>query len=362
MSDILEGFVIPEDFDLPEETQENVEETTPDEEEVITEVEEAEEPEETEEPEESDEEQPEEEEEQEEAEGNSEDSELFKTLAATLKEEGFFGNLDDLDKITDVNALADAFRKEIKANEYSDLNDTQKRVLEAFRTGVPAEDVIRHEQTAAQFNSIKEEDLVNNDELRKQIILSDLQAKGVSEKRAMLMYEAMYDKGEDIEEAKVSLDSLKEAEAKAFEQYVQERKAEAEKQKQAKLEEFNKLKSSIEETDKFLGETPISETMRENVLKAMSVPVTYLDDGTPVNKLMKARMDDPVAFEKNLYYLFELTNGFKDLKLITKKVNSKVSKKLSETIKNSTYVKDSGVAAYKKDPESYSSPIVKLLD
>ena len=70
MSDILEGFVIPEDFDLPEETQENVEETTPDEEEVITEVEEAEEPEETEESEEGDEEQSEEDEEQEKAEGN----------------------------------------------------------------------------------------------------------------------------------------------------------------------------------------------------------------------------------------------------------------------------------------------------
>ena len=172
----------------------------------------------------------------------------------------------------------------------------------------------------------------------------------------------MYDKGEDIEEAKISLESLKEAENKAYEQYISERKAEQERIKQQRLEEFNKLKSSIEETDKFLGEIPITETMRENVLKAMSVPVTYTEDGMPVNKLMKARMDDPVAFEKNLYYLFELTNGFKDLKFITKKVNSKVSKKLSETLKNSTYVKDSGVAAYKKDPESYSSPIVKLLD
>ena len=286
---------------------------------------------------------------------------MFSLLAEALKEDGFFKNLEDTSEITDVEKLSQAFKKEIEANEYSDLTDTQKKVLQAFRDGVPEEDIIKHEKAQTYYNTISNDVLENNEELRKNIIINDLVSKGISQARAEKTYTAMYDAGEDLEEAIVSLNNLKAAEQSEYDKYVASIKQRQEEEQKQRTEQFNKLKETIESTDKFLGEIPITDTIRENVQKAMSVPVDYLEDGTPINKLMKARMDDPITFENNLYYLFEFTKGFKDLKIFTNKATTKATKKLSEAIGNSTYIKSDGKPTFQKDPESYAGQIVELI-
>ena len=359
----LEGFEIPENFELPNEEPE-VEEVKDVEEPEVEKLKEEEvdpkkvakdlmnEPddEELEVPENNDEE-PE----------SNEDTGLFSTLAEALKEQGLFNTIEDTSSITDVDKLTEAFRKEIKSNEFSDLNDTQKKVLEAFRQGVPTEDILQHEQTQHQLMSITEEQLSENEELRKNIIMTDLKAKGVSDNRANKLYQAMYDAGEDIDEAKESLKLMQEQEQIKYNEHVANIQKQQKDANDAKQKEFNKLKDNISNIDKFLGEIPVTEKIRENVQKAMSIPVDYLEDGTPVNKLMKARIDDPITFETNLYYLFELTNGFKDLDIFSKRATSKATKKLSEAIGNSTFIKSSGKPTYQQDSDSYSgSEIVEF--
>ena len=289
------------------------------------------------------------------------DGELFKTLAGALKENGLLNAIESVDDITDVDKFTEAFRKEIKSSEYHDLNDTQKKVLDAFREGVPSEDILQHEQVQNQLASITPDLLEENEDLRKNIILTDLKAKGINDSRAMKLYQAMYDSGEDIDEAKESLKVMQENENARYQAHVESIKAQREAEIKNKEKEFNKLKENINNIDKFLGEIPVTETIRENVQKAMSIPVEYLEDGTPVNKLMKARLDDPITFETNLYYLFELTNGFKDLKMFSKRATSKAVKKLSKAIGNSTFVKGNGKPSYQSDPNSYSgSDIVEF--
>lgn len=291
----------------------------------------------------------------------SQDGELFKSLAEALKDNGLLSGVDSVDDITSIDKFTDAFRKEIKSSEFADLSETQKRVLSAFRSGVPSEDILQHENTQAQLMSIDEKALHDNEDLRKNIILTDLRSKGVSDARADKLYQAMYDSGEDIEEAKESLSAMQEVEREKYDAHINNLKKQKESAVEAKQQEFNKLKDNISSIDKFLGEIPVSEIMKENVQKAMSIPVDYLEDGTPINKLMKARMDDPITFETNLYYLFELTNGFEDLSVFSKRATSSAVKKLSKAIGNSTFVQGSGNPSYQDDPNSYNgSEIVEF--
>jgi len=364
-TDVLDGFVIPEDFELPadesadsnadnniDQPSNNLEQNSND----LESPESVDDPVFTDEPTvvTDDPINPEEK-------TNDNEDNLFSVLAETLKDDGFFKNLESTDSIKDVDALSKAFKDEIKANEYSDLNDNQKRVLEAFRDGVPSEDILKHESTQSYFNNITEEAISENEELRKNIIINDLLSKGISQARAEKTYSAIYDAGEDNEEALESLNNLKAAEQAEYDNYIKSINANKAKEQKERDAQFNKLKETIESTDKFLGEISVTDNMRENVVKTMSVPVDYLEDGTPVNKLMKARMDDPITFENNLYYLFELTNGFKDLKVFSKKATTKATKKLSEVIGNSTYIRSDGKPTFQKDPDSYQSLIVELI-
>jgi hypothetical protein len=289
-------------------------------------------------------------------------SEVYKVLAEALKEEGFFTEKESVDNITNLQALADAFKDEIKKHEYEDLTDSQKRVLAAFRTGVPPQDVIRHEENLNQYNSITSEVLEENEELQKAIFMTDLMQKGISEGRAEKLYEISYDKGDLFKEASASLETLKMKEAEIYNQRIQTAKAQQAARQKAIEERQKAIKKSIYEIEKFLGEVSVTENLKSKVHSAMTDVVGYTENGQPLNALMKARMENPVDFETKLYYLFELTNGFKDIKRFSKQAESKAAKKLESLINNNTFIKDNRSPAYKQDPESYDADgIVSLI-
>ena len=289
-------------------------------------------------------------------------TEVYSTLAEALKEEGFFQGDEDIADIKNIETLAQAFKKEMKNNEFSDLTDNQKRVLDGFRNGIPEADIIQHEKTVQQYNSITEELLGGNVELQKAVFITDLTAKGISESRAEKMYEISLDSGDLLDEAKQSLVSLKEVEARSYAQRMDAVKVEKDKQSKIAADNKKAIKDSIYQVDKFLGEISVTQNLKEKVHNTMTDVVAYTQDGHPINALMKARQDDPLEFETNLYYLFALTDGFKNVKKFSRQADSKAAKKLESLINNNTFIKDSNVPAYKQDPESYdASGIVELI-
>ena len=287
---------------------------------------------------------------------------LYATLAETLKEEGFFNSRESIADIDSLDALALAFKDELKSNEYSDLNDAQKRVLEGFREGIPTEDIIQHETRVNQYSSITDEVLNGNDELQKALFMTDMQAKGITESRAEKLYEISYDSGELLQEAKLSLATLQEKEALQFQAKMSEQRTRKEDEVKAVARRKETIKKSIYDVDKFLGDVEVTDRLKDNVHSSMTDIVGYDDKGQPMNALMKAKSEDPLNFEKNLYYLFELTNGFTDVKKFAKQADSKAAKKLENLIANNTLIRDNSSGGYQSDPESFDpGSIVSLI-
>jgi len=292
----------------------------------------------------------------------NESGEVYQTLAQVLKEEGFFQEEGSIDSIKNVEDLATAFREEIKKNEFSDLNDAQRRALEGFRNGIPEAEVIKHEKNLQQFNSITNDVLEGNVELQKAIYVTDLINKGISEKRAETMFNIALDSGELLDESKVSLNTLKESENLKYQARIDAQKAEQARIAKAREEDQKAIKKSIFDVDKFMGDIKITQNLKEKVHNSMTEIVSHTEDGVPLNALMKARQEDPLDFETKLYYLFELTDGFTNLKRFSKQADSKAAKKLESLIQNNTFIKDSNAPVHNQDPESFDlGGIVELI-
>jgi len=67
---------------------------------------------------------------------------------------------------------------------------------------------------------------------------------------------------------------------------------------------------------------------------------------------MRDRRENPIDFDSKLYYLYEMTNGFKDLSKITNKSETKAISKLERDLRKTKF-EDSGTPSYLTDPNSY---------
>lgn len=283
---------------------------------------------------------------------------VFTPLAEFLKEQGFFSDLEL--EIKNENDLAEAFKQEIKKNEYADLNESQIEYLEALREGIPDQVIQSHQRTQQIFENITD-DLLQDEDVRKQVIIQDRLASGWSQERAEKDYKRIYDNGDSLDEAKLSRDNLKVLEKQEYEKVVretQQSKVEAEKQAKKQLED---LKTSVFKEDNLFGVFKVNEGLKQKVHESMTKVVDYTPEGLPLNKLMKHRAENPIEFEKNLYYLYELTDGFKNIDKLTTKATTSAAKKLSDAVQKSTYIRSNG-GITPVDNNEYSSPIVEIVD
>jgi hypothetical protein len=312
-------------------TQEQEIEETPEEEEVLPEetVEETKENTEEETPEEvgetdDDEETPDDE-------GESSQN-LYSTLASTLVEEGVLPSLDSNSKIETVDDLIDAFRNEIKVNEYSGLNETQKEYLTALENGIPEEVVKQHFNTQAQLGNITEDEIKENEELRQQLIVQDFMIKGYNEEKAKKLAQRSIDIGEDVTDALDALDGIKVFEKTQYQKQSKEQekiKAQKEAEDKKQIETFKK---NVFDTKEIIPGVQISTQVAQKVYDQAMKPVATLENGQQVNALMKARMENPVDFETKLNYLFYVTKGFTDFSKIQKSQKRKAVESLDKVL------------------------------
>ena len=287
---------------------------------------------------------------------------VYSKIANLLKEEGLFDDEVKLDEVVSSDKLVDALRGEIKKNELADLNDTQKEYLKAVRDGVPDTMFAQHQKSVDAYTSITESQIAENEELRKNIILADLTAKGISEKRAEALYKTLSDSGEDIAEAVTSLNSLKESENLRYQGEVDKIKAANDAAALEEKDRFKQLKNRVYETKEIIKNYKITDKLRDSVYNTMTKGVAYGEDGRPISKFTKERDKDPVGFDTKLYYLFEMTKGFKDFTLFEKKAQSKASRELERIVQDTNIMKMSGKPNVPDVNQSDIPQIIELSD
>lgn len=278
---------------------------------------------------------------------NDSSSNLYSSIAKVVHENGLLPSLDlENNKIESVDDFVDAFRKESEAL-------AQAKVDEIINN-LDLNKIARYRQENLQLDEITTDTLQNDVDLAKSIIRSDYANQGISEDKIDRLLNRLSDLGDEtiIEDAQESLNSLKE---------FNNRKIEEEKESYAKQQE--QLAKQQEETDRLIkqyvfekddiieGLKP-TKAMREAVYKSITEIVGKDEHGNMENSFMRDRREDPMGFETRMYYMYNLTNGFRDFSKLTAPAKSKAVQELEKAFKNNK-VSDSGLSGYLSDPNSY---------
>jgi len=164
----------------------------------------------------------------------------------------------------------------------------------------------------------------------------------MSDEKATKLANLAVDTGEDLEEAEFAFKALKDKVASDYQSKVEiekQKKIDAEKSQKQQIEE---LKETIDKTDSFLEGYKLTKTEKEKLYQQMTNPAGYTDSGQPIDAVKKSQMEDPKKFAMNLHFLYQVTNGFKDLSRFNKKIKSKASNELDSILKNQNFFGTSG--------------------
>ena len=288
---------------------------------------------------------------------------FYSSVAKALKEEGIFQTLEDneVEEISSAEDFAEAVNKQI----HSMLDDRQKRIDEALNSGVSISDIQRCEKALEFFNSLQENDIINEsdkgEKLRKQLIYTDFINRGYSTERAQREVQKSFSSGTDIEDAKEALASNKEFFQSEYDNIIREAKEEEQKEVEKRKKQAEDLRRSILEDNKIFGDLQVDKVTRRKIYDNISKPV-YKDPetGELFTAIQKYETENGPEFLKNIGVLFTLTDGFKNLdNLVKNKVRKEVKKGLRElehTLNNTSRTSDGNlkfVSGVEDDPESF---------
>ena len=294
--------------------------------------------------------------------GSSSQNNFYSSIAKALQEEGVFPDLDD-DVISKANS-PEEFRELIENQIKAELDERQKRVNEALGVGVEPTAIRQYENTLSYLDSIKddvlEEETEQAEHLRKQLIFQDFINRGYSKERAEREVNKSLNGGTDIDDAKEALLGNKQFFKEQYNKLVNEAKAEAKKEEDARKKQAEDLKNSILNDTKVFGELEVDKVTRKKIFDTIAKPIYKdPDTGELYTALQKYEKEHRTDFLKNLGLVYTLTDGFKNLDgLVKGKVRKEVKKGLKElenTLNNTSRYSDgslkftSGVG----DSESY---------
>lgn len=263
---------------------------------------------------------------------------LYSSLAKVLYEEGVTPHLNlETDKVESVEDLISVIKKEIQTSEFEGLTDNQKFYLNAIREGIPEETIKDTIEASITIESITEDDLETNEDLRVNIISQYYIAKGMSDKEASKLAQRSVNLAEDLDDAKSSLAALKDMTEQLKTKQLEDAKLQREKIVNDNNQKLIQLKQTITDIDEIIPGNKIDPKAKDVLYNIITKPVAE-KDGKPVNAVFNYMSENPVDAQIKLAYIYSLTDGFKNMdKLITSKAKSKASRELEDTLRRTKF-------------------------
>ena len=297
--------------------------------------------------------------------GTTPNKNLYSSITTAFAEEGIFPNLseDDLKDIDTPEKLVEVMNKEIDAR----MDERTKRVESLLNGGVEPSIINQYENAINYINNIDEDTLIDEGEqgenLRKNIIYQDYINRGFSKQRAEKMLNKSIEEGTDIDDAKEALESCKDFYTNKYKELQDEARANEAKIIKEREAKVNKVKTSILNDEKLIGDVQLDKQTRQRISDVMFKPIHKDDNGNLMTELQKYQQDKPDDFFKNVGIAYAMTNGFKDWSKLGKaQAKKEVKKGLKhlETVINTT--KNSGNLNFTGDfnEDNYFGKGVKL--
>jgi len=270
-------------------------------------------------------------------------SEPLRLFASVLLEEGVIDAEDDrLEGLSGPSDLVDLIKDTIKKNEYADLNDQAKQMLEDYRKGVPSEVIRNYNNQKLQLERLQTSQILPDDadsddiaaqkeQIRKTLIYNSFVASGINPERAKKLTDRSVELGDDVEDASAALNDLKVINEKKME----EQRQLAESQKAEAQNKVKKIEKQIMETEEILPGMKVPERKRKELFDQMTQPVKVTEQG-PIYAIQELRAKDPVTFDLRLHYLASLGlfNENPDISVFGRTSNSKSVKKFTDSLEN----------------------------
>ena len=270
----------------------------------------------------------------------AEDNSPITPFASLLKDQGFLPHAN-LEEIKSTEDLIAAFKAERESYQQDIINSFPEDLIgmaEAITKGVPFEPLRDAKTQELKYNSITEDTLSENVNMQKQLVADYLLEKGFKTEKITKYIDKYEDMGDLYDEAKDALVDLKESSSKK-EAAIKEQYAAQQKQMEADNKQLvADIEKRVIDTKEILPGRVISEDMKKRTLSSMLNIVGNDQNGNPMNGIMKARSQDPVAFDMNVAYMIELTNNFTDFSMVNATAKTNAVKEFEKTLskKNNT--------------------------
>lgn len=298
-------------------------------------------------------------------------SEPLRLFASVLLEEGVIDAEDDrLEGLNGPSDLVDLIKDTIRKNEYADLNDQAKQMLEDYRKGVPSEVIRNYNNQRLQLERLQTSQILPDDadtddvaaqkeQIRKTLIYNSFVASGINQERAKKLTERSLELGDDVEDATAALNDLKVMNEKKME----EQRQLAESQKKEAQDRVKKIEKQIMDTEEILPGMKIPERKRKELFDQMTRPVKVTEQG-PVYAIQELRAKDPVTFDLRLHYLASLGlfNDNPDISVFGRTVNTKSVKKFTDSLENQRSSNFGGGMVRQQTFGSVDQELLKSLD
>ena len=257
---------------------------------------------------------------------------LSSSIARALADDGVLQTLDDekINNIKDAESLIEAFREELR----NQLDEKQKRIDDALTYGVEPTKIQQYEQWIKTLDEVTDDVLeaegAKSENYRKNLIYQNYLVKGFDEEEAKDMVNRSVESGNDMNDAKKALNSLKNYYKKAYDDEIADAKKQYDKQVEKQKKQLKDLKDSILNDDEFFEQFEIGKPTRQKILDVVTKPSIVDGDNriTPIQKFIK---DDPNKANKIIGTLYVITDGFTKFDGILK---GTVKKQVRESVKN----------------------------
>lgn len=294
---------------------------------------------------------------QDDVENSSSDPNLFNSITALLVEKGLLSADSDI-KVEDEDSFVELFKKEIVKTQEERFNDYQKEYINKLEKGIPQTMIEKHDTEMSQLESVTEDTLKEDSNLRQRVIYQDFINRGYSDEKARKLLSRSIELEEDVTDSIEAISSIKELAYKRQQEEQSQIVAQKEAATKAEEKRIAKIKERIQNSTEVIKDFVITDNVKKKVENNMFEVVSNdPTTNTPENALMKYRRENQEEFDFKLYYLFTISDGFKNFDALTKASNSKAVKDLEKAFKSNTRIKDPGSPAYLQDPESYSIDI-----
>lgn len=232
------------------------------------------------------------------------------TIVTTLGEElGIEINNEDLEKAEDKGQfLRDLINGYIEEKATSHFTPEQLEAYEAAKLGVPLAEVVNTKGRKASYAALKEENIKENTSLQEVLIKNSLLTRGFSEVKADEMINDFKTIGEAkvLKEALEAKDFMVQKETENEKTLIEQAKANKIKEEEAKVQTLEKVKSFVKSQTQVIPNVPLTDKVKDEVLKSMTTAIAKDEHGNALNKVGTIRAKDPVRFEFLLNYYTNL--------------------------------------------------------